>query len=367
MKKSLPPPENWQDFESLCKKLFGEIWQCPHTIKKNGRLGQPQAGVDVYGKPKGETEYWGIQCKGKDNYENKKLTETEIEEEIAKALTFEPKLKTFIFTTTASKDVHIEKYVRLKDIESCKNGGFEIVLYSWQDLVDLIQENRDTFNWYVNNIQFKEKFDVEVTINTGNEENILNPVFLKTIKRFEKNDDWASPILNSQLQKLQAPWMNRPYVSMFGSNEINKAWCELSVSVKNTGSVVLEDWKFWLRFPETIRGVDDDFTKDIFALKELIKYRTTWADKDEKNVLYRPLNNHPLIQKDNRTFKCFCKISHEEKTMQLKWHLLARDFDREGTVELNIKPEFKEIIETITVYEGERTEVLISDYKEKRK
>lgn len=31
--KSLPKPQNWQDFETLCKKLWGEIWSCPE-IKK---------------------------------------------------------------------------------------------------------------------------------------------------------------------------------------------------------------------------------------------------------------------------------------------------------------------------------------------
>ena len=63
-------PENWQDFEKLCKKLWGEIWNCPDTIKRNGRLGQSQRGVDVYGIPKGESHYYGIQCKGKNDYTN---------------------------------------------------------------------------------------------------------------------------------------------------------------------------------------------------------------------------------------------------------------------------------------------------------
>ena len=47
----IQPPANWQDFETLCKKLWGEIWCCTDTIKKNGRSGQNQYGVDVYGAP----------------------------------------------------------------------------------------------------------------------------------------------------------------------------------------------------------------------------------------------------------------------------------------------------------------------------
>ena len=60
-------PKNWQDFEKLCKNLWGEIWDCADTIKRNGRIGQQQYGVDVYGIPKGETSYYGIQCKCKDD------------------------------------------------------------------------------------------------------------------------------------------------------------------------------------------------------------------------------------------------------------------------------------------------------------
>lgn len=101
MKKILRKPENWQDFESLCKKLWGEIWKCSE-IKKNGRYEQKQHGVDVYGIPNGEDQYYGIQCKGKDDYTNATLTEKEIDAEIEKTKTFKPHLKKFYFTTTAN-------------------------------------------------------------------------------------------------------------------------------------------------------------------------------------------------------------------------------------------------------------------------
>ena len=78
----LKKPENWQDFEKLCKKLWGEIWGCSDTIQRNGRLGQSQNGVDVYGLPKDEKAYYGIQCKGKDDYTNSQLTKEEIKPKI---------------------------------------------------------------------------------------------------------------------------------------------------------------------------------------------------------------------------------------------------------------------------------------------
>ena len=44
----IQPPANWQDFETLCKKLWGEIWCCTDTIKKNGRSGQNHLNIMEY-------------------------------------------------------------------------------------------------------------------------------------------------------------------------------------------------------------------------------------------------------------------------------------------------------------------------------
>ncbi len=41
------PPAHWQDFEDLCLKLWRRRLI---DAKKNGRSGQPQAGVDIFGR-----------------------------------------------------------------------------------------------------------------------------------------------------------------------------------------------------------------------------------------------------------------------------------------------------------------------------
>lgn len=43
----IQPLENWQDFETLCKKLWGEIWHCADAIKKNGCSGKNQNGIKI--------------------------------------------------------------------------------------------------------------------------------------------------------------------------------------------------------------------------------------------------------------------------------------------------------------------------------
>src|SRR5579864_3435988 len=58
----LPPPRNWQGFEDLCCDLWRRIWNDPET-QKNGRSGQSQAGVDIFGRPERAGKWAGVQCK----------------------------------------------------------------------------------------------------------------------------------------------------------------------------------------------------------------------------------------------------------------------------------------------------------------
>ena len=332
MKKTIRPPENWQDFETLCKKLFGEMWGCSNTIKKNGRSGQTQCGVDIYGIPKGESDYWGIQCKGKDNYINARLTENEVVEEIQKALAFKPKLTTFIFATTAVKDAKIEEFVRIKDVESRANGGFQISLYCWEDIADLIEENRNTFNWYVNEVQYKDKFDIEIQVSV----NELNPKFKKSTVEYVHE-----PTKISDFSALMHPFLTSP----FRSDKINHSWCSFEVYIINSGSQVLEDWKLWLEFSDDVANIDDG-AQEIMGTKLYNNNSTTFAYKEDKSILYKPFNNAPLIQKDSKSFECSCLPKTESKEVKLHWQLLARDFNQEGDIVLKINPEF--VVENCT-------------------
>ena len=69
--ESWPPPDDANAFESLCLDLRKEIWK-DTGAQKNGRTGQPQAGVDVFGTC--EEKQIGIQCKQKDGLLRSTLT-----------------------------------------------------------------------------------------------------------------------------------------------------------------------------------------------------------------------------------------------------------------------------------------------------
>lgn len=367
MKKSIQKPENWQDFETLCKKLWGEIWAIPTKIKKNGRSGQLQAGVDVYGIPKGENCYWGIQCKGKDNYTNAKLKKNEIEIEIAKAKTFNPQLEVFIFATTMNKDVEIEEFIRLKDIESRENGSFEILLFCWEDISDLIEENLDTYNFWVANKLHKTKFDFEVYLSEFENEFIIRPKCIREIKQYklkepeiEKLDIGISPLFNNTelIRKLSMIGYQQPILqNNFGFQKVNEAICSFELIMANIGSNVIEDWRLTFRVSGEHTEIMDQLATGPMGMIDIGYYKSKRTYIKDNVIFYTPTENEPLIQKDNRYFKAYIIPLCKEYTIPIEWKLLARDYDKSGTIFLIVQPEYEDKI----IYEFVDT---IDDLKE---
>lgn len=294
--QSLRRPSNWQDFESLCKKLWGEIWMCPE-IKKNGRTGQNQNGVDIYGVPFSEIGYYGIQCKGKDEYTNKQFDEKEIIEEIAKAKEFLPPLRKLYFATTAVKDAKIEEFIRMKNIEHQSKGLFEIHLFSWEDIVELIDENKATHDWYIKNQKFKSNKSITISFEDGSKEIILSPEFKTTTTYyrdkavFDKFQNSSSaknliaPIQSSMQQALKL--RNAISPMLFASNltysecEINLSYANIRLLIHNTGNETIEDYKLYFNFGAVLQDLQDTNRKNIIGLNtDIFKKSNTLLSSD---------------------------------------------------------------------------------------
>jgi hypothetical protein len=110
MEVRLPIPKNWQDFEMLCFQLWKDIWADPNA-QRNGRQGQPQHGVDIWGMPAYRSKYAGVQCKDKDSRLGKELSPDELESECAKAQDFAPtiRLLMIIFRTASEERTRIDE------------------------------------------------------------------------------------------------------------------------------------------------------------------------------------------------------------------------------------------------------------------
>jgi len=362
VKKIINKPEDWQGFERLCKKLFGELWGCPHTIRMHGRNGQAQSGVDIYCVPKNESEYYGIQCKGKDDYTNAQLTEDEILAEIEKAKGFEPQLKVFVIATSANKDVHVEKFIRLQNIKSKQTNSFEIIYYAWQDLVDLIESSRETFQWYVAEQQFVDKYDVLVSLN-DQENPIIHPQYIHLIKtyKYAPKRDYIEIAYNNILEQHHPT--NRMILGKrrYKNPQFNFAWCQINIAIENTGSIVIEDWKLILQLErEMIKELSEDYQGDedktsipallpLDIIKMQIANRTVFINNESSSLTCKPLAA-ALIQKDKKHFSFWLRpASHEVTYINISWRLLARDFSRDGVIKLNVQPQITQQIKQIPV------------------
>lgn len=126
-----PPPNEPAAFESLCLDLWKEIWGDPGA-QKNGRSGQPQAGVDVFGRHAGR--WVGVQCKQKDGLLRSKVSVSELNAEVREALSFKPAVSIFILATTGPADAKVQERAREITIDHEARGLFEVQVWSWEKI-----------------------------------------------------------------------------------------------------------------------------------------------------------------------------------------------------------------------------------------
>jgi hypothetical protein len=136
--KQIPRPRHWQEFEELCLALFREVWK-DALAQKNGRNGQPQHGVDVWGAVDGSrSTFQGVQCKGKDESLGASVTEAELIAEIGKADKFEPALEHWVLATTAPADAEIERVAREISVSRESHDRFTVQVMGWSDIESLL-------------------------------------------------------------------------------------------------------------------------------------------------------------------------------------------------------------------------------------
>ncbi|MDV3636992.1 hypothetical protein [Elizabethkingia meningoseptica] len=381
---NIHPPKNWQDFETLCLKMWGEIWNIPHEIEFNSDNSQGQNGVDIYGPIDNGLKYNGIQCKNKklnliDGKPNR-ISIQDIQAEIEKAKSFIPSLNKLIIATSLPKDQKIEEYVRTQSIKNIENGNFSIQICFWEFFERKLVEFPNIYNWYIKNEDFHRVKQLSVTFNNGSLDAICNPKFQKTIKRYiykPKPDNLDDEFdFSSSLEGILAKFNPSEKQSKNNLNELyknikpnhsliagqNYVWgqiCWLKLQITNTGESVIEDFKIELDFEGDFVKVGAEsghyLTNPNFT-NNVKEYSNT-----ERSLYVKP-KNQILVQNDSfntGNFYIKPKVSGENNEVILNWKLLSRDFTDSGSLRINIKPKFHTVIidKYIDNIEDEREEI----------
>jgi restriction endonuclease len=135
---NLPLPKHWQEFETITRDAMALKWKSPN-LQKNGRSGQKQHGVDIWGADDIGRRV-GIQCK---RYKPP-LTFKTVAAEVENAETF-GKLTTLWIATTGDHDSPLQQKVRTLSDHRVAQDKFAVGILFWEDVVDGLILNPSVF------------------------------------------------------------------------------------------------------------------------------------------------------------------------------------------------------------------------------
>jgi hypothetical protein len=123
-----PQPKSEDEWEDMVLDAMRLRWRDPNA-QRNGRRGQRQNGVDVFGCIGSSTV--GAQAKNSDQ-----ITEAEVRAEILKAEKFKPVLMEFHFAIAGRRDAKFQEFIRLLSQERIAEGVFPIVVHFFDDICE---------------------------------------------------------------------------------------------------------------------------------------------------------------------------------------------------------------------------------------
>ncbi|MEF9677102.1 MULTISPECIES: hypothetical protein [Pectobacterium] len=147
----VPTPKSWEEFEEITLSAAKLRWNST-DFYRNGRQGQKQNGVDIWGHDDDE-RHIGLQCKNTTGELDLDVVKIEIEN----AEKFTPKLDRLYIVTTAPRDAKLQKSVRDISQKRSKAYDFKVDVLFWDDICnDLAKDEKVFFGHYP---QFKSADD----------------------------------------------------------------------------------------------------------------------------------------------------------------------------------------------------------------
>jgi tetratricopeptide (TPR) repeat protein len=132
-------PTNDHDFEKLCRDVLRRHWSRP-GLEIFGKRGERQFGIDLLDLS-GQEPLYAAQCKLKEEHKN--LPPADIEAEVNEAKLFRPPLGKYGILTTAKVSTQAQRKVREINQVHKPQGLFEVELFTWERICELLQRYPD--------------------------------------------------------------------------------------------------------------------------------------------------------------------------------------------------------------------------------
>lgn len=339
----LPKQKNWNDFEELCLRLWGAIWNKEEQIETNSSNDQGQDGVDIFCYLESDQGYVGIQCKNiKDEKLNgtpNNITISAIKKEIEMAEKFIPELKRYIIATSAEKDGKIQEAVRSIDLERRRQGKFPVEIKFWDYIERNVLSHKLVHDWYLKNEHYKTNHSIVFTFDDDSEEISVSPIFTKPVTVY----------LDKKPTNPLEGWMelSKRLRSFTQQKEFNRSFVKVKFKIKNNGDQPIENWKIKLTFDENIHDLSKtNIVEGTFA--ELVS-RTIPSLYINKNPLQATFTKNSLkgdmLVKNDEFF--FEELFIKPKPIQglsiitLNWELLSKNYHTSGKLTLSCNTTFR--------------------------
>jgi len=135
----IPPPTDWHEFEEIALSALKIKWGSAN-LTRNGRPGQKQQGVDIYGEDD-LGRFVGVQ--GKLTFARIDMGTVRNEARLAKS--FRPNIEALYIVTTLDSDAKLQREIRLFSESRIKRELFPIGVFFWTDLIQELVKNHAEF------------------------------------------------------------------------------------------------------------------------------------------------------------------------------------------------------------------------------
>lgn len=142
----LAKPDNEDEFEAMCHKLYGSMWRDP-TCSRVGGSGQGQFGIDIIGDYSGRTI--GVQCK---HYNKKPFALSVITHDVGLADgADELRIDHLIFATTAANKTELVLAVRQFSEQRRRDGKFTVSVDFWDAICGHLRVHPEVGKAFIRN------------------------------------------------------------------------------------------------------------------------------------------------------------------------------------------------------------------------
>jgi hypothetical protein len=264
-------PADWQEFERATCVLVRCVLGDPNA-QPNGRQGQAQAGVDICGTRASDGARVGVQCKKR---VDAPVTDKELTDELAKALTFNPPVDEFVLATTASRDAAIQEAARLlTEAASGTSRPVKVAVWGWQDIeeharahVEAQQAFDPTFSPYAANMHkdLADRIDALSIVPAASH----SPRDVRLLERFEalltpglldwlREHDFGAPVqvvLLDPIVEFADTWRGASYE--FVDDDLQTSFAKVWTSARNMARLAAAEL-YWLRSSMEWKTVKDE-------------------------------------------------------------------------------------------------------------